>query len=76
MTCVNARLSLCFHVFSQIHVSSDSLLNTAYLKAPVILLLENMWRLYPYILIGNWLIFYGAELIVVTLGPDFGKIIS
>jgi len=41
MTCVNARLDLCFHVFSQIHLSSDPLLNMAYLKAAVIVLLEK-----------------------------------
>jgi len=37
MTCVNARLDLCFHVFCQLHLSSDPLLNMAYLKAAVIL---------------------------------------
>jgi len=42
MTCVNARLDLCYHVFSQIHLSSDPLLKMAYLKAAVILLLGKM----------------------------------
>ena len=50
MTCVNARLDLCFHVFSQIHLSSDPLLNMAYLKAAVFLLLGKMRRFYAYIL--------------------------
>ena len=66
MTCVNARLDSCFHVFSQIHLSSDPLLNMAYLKAAVILLLGKMRRFYAHILVGNWLILYIAELILVS----------
>jgi len=66
MTCVNARLDLCFRVFSQINLSSDPLLNIAYSKAAVILLLGKMRRFYAHILVGNWLIFYIAELILVT----------
>jgi len=66
MTCVNARLDLCCHVFSQIHISSDPLLNVAYLKAAVILLLGKMWRFYAHVLDGNWLILYIEKLILVT----------
>jgi len=44
---------LCFHVFSQIHLSSDPLLNMAYLKAAVILLLGKMRRFYAHIFLAT-----------------------
>jgi len=68
MTCVNARLDLCFHVFSQTHISSDPFLNNGIFEAAVIRLpvLGNMRRFYAHILVGNWLILYIAKLILVT----------
>jgi len=51
---------------SQIHLSSDPLLNMAYLKAVVILFLGKMRRFYAHILVEqNWLILYIAKLILV-----------
>ena len=53
-------------MYSVIHLSSDPLLNMAYLKAAVILLLGKMRSFYAHFLVGNWSILYIAELILVS----------
>ena len=66
MTCVNARLDLCFHVFSQFHLSSNPLPNMAYLNTAVILLLGKMRCFMLTFWLATGYILYIAEVILVT----------